>query len=157
MFLEAAARQKQAERFSQFLKPFVHELETLYAGPSSRDEKLRAREVIFQRIRDQFVVQFPPKPGKKPSQFARAPLNNAVLAVHATYHGATPEHARVLEKLHGDLAAFIRLYQHAVNDEDDPLGYLKIWGVPRSVGRNASCGRGCSRSRCPCRRGWRSR
>ena len=125
VFLEAAARQKQAERFSQFLQPFVHQLETLYAGPSSLEEKLRAREVIFQRIRDSFVVQFPAKPGKKPSQFARAPLNNAVLAVHATYHGETPEHARVLDKLHGDLASFIRLYKHAVNDEDDPLAYLK--------------------------------
>jgi predicted aminopeptidase len=132
VFEEAALRQKQSEKFSRFLKPFLAELDALYKGPLPRDEKLRRREGIFQRIREQFLVTFPTPKGKNPPAFARAPLNNAVLAVHAVYHGAAPDHARILALLHGDLAAFIRLYKHAVNDTDRPLDYLKNWKKPRS-------------------------
>jgi predicted aminopeptidase len=132
VFAEAAARERQSERFSQFLDPVLKELEALYASPRSRDEKLRLREAVFTRAQRRYLELFPPKPGKPPGAFAREPLNNALLVANATYHRATPEHERILARLGGDLAAFVRLYKHAVNDEDDPLDYLKRYALART-------------------------
>jgi predicted aminopeptidase len=127
VFDEAAAREKQSERFTQFLDPILRELETLYASNRSREEKLKLREEIFARARAKYLETFPPKPGKPLPYFVRSPLNNAMLVANATYHRATPEHDHILRQLGGDLAAFVRLYKHAVEDEDDPLAYLRNW------------------------------
>jgi predicted aminopeptidase len=122
---DARRRQESTAKFSRFLEPFLRELETLYASPRSREEKLRLREEVFARIQTEFVLQFPPPPGRKPGAFATEPLNNAVLVAHAVYHRSSPDHDRIFEKLGRDLAAFVRLYKHAVDDKDDPIGYLK--------------------------------
>jgi predicted aminopeptidase len=127
VFDEAAAREAQAEKFSRFLDPVLRELEALYASPRSREEKLRLREDVFARARASYLQTFPPRPGKPLPSFGRSDLNNALLVAHATYHRATPDHDRILAGLGGDLGAFVRLYKHAVQDEDDPLGYLKRW------------------------------
>lgn len=125
VFLEAKARRDKSDQFRDFLKPFLDELKALYASPRPRDEKLRLREDIFRRIREGFGAHFPTAPGKRPSVFATGPINNALLAIHSTYHAETTEHDAILKRLGGDLRAFIRLYQHAVEDEDDPIGWLK--------------------------------
>jgi predicted aminopeptidase len=132
VFAEAAARERMSQRFSQFLDPVLKELEALYASNRSFDEKVRLREEVFTRAQQRFVELFPPQPGKPRGAFARQPLNNAVLVANATYHRATPEHERILRMLGGDLGAFVRLYKHAVNDEDDPLGYLARYARART-------------------------
>jgi len=130
VFIEAAARERQSQRFSRFLDPVLKELEALYASARPRDEKLRLREEIFARAQRKYLALFPPAPGRPKGAFAREPLNNALLIANATYHRTTPEHERILQALGGDLGAFVRLYKHAVNDEDDPLGYLARWKKP---------------------------
>lgn len=125
VFTEARARSARDERFSAFLRPVLTELKALYASPRPAAEKLKLREQIFARACASYRREFPTQPGKPRSIFATGPLNNAVLVVFDVYHGKTTDHARILARLGGDLAAFIRLYKHAVKDEDDPLGYLK--------------------------------
>jgi len=127
VFTEAAAREKRSQEFSDFLNPVLKELDELYKSDRSRDDKLRLREDIFARAQKQFLVRFPPQPGKPVPLFAREKLNNAILVANATYHGATPEHERIFRALGGDLAAFVRLYKHAVQETDDPLAYLRDW------------------------------
>lgn len=125
---DARKREEITNRFSRFLEPFFKELEALYASPRTRGEKIEAREEVFSRLREEFVKQFPPPPGRKPGGFATGPINNAVLAANAVYHRSTPEHARLFRAVGNDLAAFIRLYKHAVEDKDDPIGYLRGFG-----------------------------
>jgi predicted aminopeptidase len=122
---EAERRQKDAERFVELLAPVVRDLEALYARPISRADKLRQREPIFERARREYLRRFPPLPGKPPGPFARQPLNNAVVLSFAVYHNATPEHLRLLARVGGDLAAFIRLYKYAVDFAPDPIDYLR--------------------------------
>ncbi len=122
---DARRRQESTAKFSKFLEPFLRELEALYAGARPRDEKLRLREEVFARIQAEFIRQFPPPPGRKPGGFATEPLNNAVLVAHAVYHRSSPDHDRLFDVVGHDLAAFIRLYKHAVEDKDDPIGYLR--------------------------------
>jgi predicted aminopeptidase len=129
VFAQAAQRAKNERKFRRFLEPFLRELEALYASPRPLEEKLRLREEVFTRLRDQFAVEFPTPAGKKANAFARSEINNALLAVFGTYHRAGPEHERILKKLRGDLRAFVRLYKHAVEDKDDPLGWLKDYAA----------------------------
>lgn len=122
----ADARKHQAdeETFARFIEPVARALEHLYASAATRSEKIARREDIFAGARLQYLKAFPTKPGKKPGYFATETLNNAVIIGYTTYHRESPEHHRLLDKLHGDLRAFISLYKHAVDDEDDPLAYL---------------------------------
>jgi predicted aminopeptidase len=129
VFAEAAKRAENERRFRRFLEPFLRELEALYKSPIPFDEKLRLREPIFDRIREDFARTFPAPAGKKTTAFAKAEINNALLAVFGTYHRAGPEHERILKKLRGDLRAFVRLYKHAVEDKDDPLAYLRDYAA----------------------------
>lgn len=122
---EARRREETQEQFARFLEPVVRRLERLYADPAlSRAEKVRRRQPIFAAARKQFLALFPPAPGHGPGAFAAQPLNNAVLLSFSIYHSSTPEQRRLLHALGGDLRAFVRLCKHAVEDEDDPLGYL---------------------------------
>jgi predicted aminopeptidase len=133
VFAEAAERASRERRFRHFLEPFLCELEALYKSPRSLDEKLHLREEIFTRLRSDYATQFPAPVGHKAAAFARAEINNALLAVFGTYHRAGPEHERILRKLHGDLHAFVRLYKHAVDDEDHPLDWLRAYAVRAST------------------------
>jgi predicted aminopeptidase len=121
----ARKRERDQDRFAQFLVPVVAELEKLYGTKAlSSTDKQAQREPIFSRARQQFLSLFPPAPGKPPGVFAQEPLNNAVILSFTTYHRATPEHRRQLARMGGDLRALVALYRHAVEDEPDPLRYL---------------------------------
>jgi predicted aminopeptidase len=122
----ADARKHQAdeESFARFIEPVARALERLYHSTATRAQKLEQREVIFDQARQEFLRLFPPAPGKKPGLFASEKLNNAVIIGYTTYHRDSPEHHRLLERLHGNLHALIALYKHAVADEDDPIAWL---------------------------------
>jgi predicted aminopeptidase len=134
VFAEAEARRQRAEEFSRFLEPWLKELEALYASARPREEKVRERELVFARLQEAFRARFPAAsvsgPGRHPSIFATGPINNALLSLQTTYHRAGPDHDRILAKLHGNLAAFIRLYKHAVQDTDAPIAFLAAYGHP---------------------------
>jgi predicted aminopeptidase len=123
---EAEKRDRRAQEFAAFLEPILHELETLYASPRPRDEKLRLREQVFARAHDEYLRRFPLKPGAPPPPFVAQPLNNAVLLSFAAYHRSTPEHQRLFEKVHRDLRSFIALYKRAVeNHQNDAIEWLR--------------------------------
>jgi predicted aminopeptidase len=122
---DARRREREQDRFAQFLVPLVAELEQLYGAQQlSVSDKLAQRQPIFERARTRFLAEFPPPPGKTPGVFAQQPLNNAIILSFTTYHRATPEHRRQLARLGGDLRGLVALYRHAVEDEADPLRYL---------------------------------
>ena len=85
---------------------------------------LQYRRRIFAEARKKYLSIFPPPPGKKPGVFAAAPLNNAVVLSFSVYHASTPEHRVLLQKVGGNLRAFVALCKHAVEDEENPLAYL---------------------------------
>ena len=53
-----------------------------------------------------------------------ARLNNAVVASFGVYHRSAPEHERIYRRLRGDLAQMVSLYKYAVENTDDPIGWL---------------------------------
>jgi predicted aminopeptidase len=123
---EARRREEDQQTFARFLEPVVERLEGLYASAAlSRREKLRRRELVFADARKQFLTIFPPPPGHRPGSFVEEPLNNAVLLSYAVYQRTTPQHRALLAKLGGDLRAFVAVCKRAVEEEADPLAYLR--------------------------------
>jgi len=135
---DARRRQELTARFSNFLEPFLEELEALYAGPAPRAQKLRDRERVFARIKEKFAAVFPSPPGRPPSAFVREPLNNAVLVAHAVYHRAAPDHQLIYDMMGRDLPAFIRVCKHAVETQDHPVAWLRAFAHPRLPGRRSA-------------------
>jgi predicted aminopeptidase len=120
---ESRVRKERQKRFGAFVRALTTELNALYAQPLSRAEKLARREVVFAHARAEFARLFPPRGSDPMSPFLRAHINNALVIASSTYYGAGPEHLRVLDKVHGDLAAFVRVYKTAM-ERDKPLDWL---------------------------------
>jgi predicted aminopeptidase len=122
MFADAKRHTETARMFSDFLRPFVVELEALYrAHPPDLPAR---RAEVFAKIRAEFLRRWP---GREKASFLNGDqggLNNAVIASFAVYHTATPNHARLLNALGGDLGEFIDLHKTAI-ERDDPLGWLR--------------------------------
>jgi predicted aminopeptidase len=111
--VEAREDRERQERFAEFLAPVIAELRALYASPFPTDEKLRRRELVFERAMEQYRARFPPRSGdeKKPKAFSRQRLNNAVLLAFTTYHDSLPALRAELAAMGGDLRAFVAGYR----------------------------------------------
>ena len=120
----ARERAKREQAFSDFLRPLVDELKTLYALPISDEEKLRRRELVFARARAEFLRRFPVKQGAPLPSFIAQPLNNAVVIAFAVYHESAPDHERIFRRVGFDLPRFVELYKKAMRTSD-PIGYLR--------------------------------
>ena len=118
---EAEQRERDEDRFGQFLARIHGALEKLYAEPISSAEKIRRREDVFGDTRRRFAEQYP---GRR-SIFSDARLNNAVVASFGVYHHSAPEHDRIWKRVRGNLARMIDLYRYAVDNTEDPTGWLK--------------------------------
>ena len=117
---EAEQRERDEARFGAFLAPVHEALEKLYAEPISRDEKLRRREDVFAETHRRFEAEYPGRHGI----FSDARLNNAVVASFGVYHHSAPEHDRIWKRMRGNLRRMVDLYRYAVENTDDPTGWL---------------------------------
>ncbi|MEO6954447.1 MAG: aminopeptidase, partial [Polyangia bacterium] len=118
---EAEQRERDEDRFGAFLAPIHEALEKLYAEPISKAEKLRRREDVFAATRRRFAEQYP----GRHSIFSDPRLNNAVVASFGVYHHSAPEHDRIWKRVRGNLRRMVDLYRYAVENTDDPTGWLK--------------------------------
>jgi predicted aminopeptidase len=125
MIEEARRRERDEAAFARWFAPLVDELHALYASDLPRAEKLRRRQEVFARARADYRRRFPPRPGHREGALARTPWNNAVIVALAVYHSATPELRRLYQRAGRDLAQMIRLCKFAVENERDPIGWLR--------------------------------
>jgi len=133
VYAEARATARLTKTFEGFLRPYFAEAEALYAKKLPRAETLRLRQELFDRMRDELLRRWPPRPGHTPAilNAEGGGINNAVLASYGVYHHAAPDHARLYRRLRSDLPAFIALHKLAV-EMYDPLGYLAHIARPDS-------------------------
>jgi predicted aminopeptidase len=120
VFAEAEQRTRDEQRFSSYLVPIRDALEALYRSPISRAEKIERRKQVFAQAKARFEEMYP---GRR-SVFTDPRLNNAVIASYGVYHDQSSEHDHLFQRVHGDLVAFIQLYKYAVENTNDPIGWL---------------------------------
>ena len=100
-------QQRLRDRFIAMVSRYKNELNALYAGDLSVDQKRAKKAAIFGALRSAFEAerQAIPEMATYEHWFASG-LNNAGLATIAVYHGWVPAFQRILSRSQGDLAAF---------------------------------------------------
>ena len=125
-------RRADERTFNRFMRGVADELQALYGSDRSYGEKLKEREVIFERAKRRFH-RLDLKTGAY-SSFPRRPLNNAVLMAYRTYREKVDVFDRVCRTLGGDLKAAVRIFKEC-ESQTDPTRYLEDW-LLRNSGRH---------------------
>ncbi len=97
----------------------------LYASGRPRAEILREKAAILEAARARIAAL--PLHTVDPARLARRPLNNAVLATHATYNAGQALFEQVYDRLGRDLARFVTFVRVDAAHRADPEAYLREW------------------------------
>ncbi len=118
---EAAWRDEMT--FGAFLSDLVDELEALYARQDlTSQEKIAAREIIFERARQDFAENVEPKLEVLSfSSFTRTPLNNASLVARRIYYRRLDLFEAVYQASGRDLPRTLEQIAAAARGADDPF------------------------------------
>jgi predicted aminopeptidase len=122
----AEARWRDFQRFSDFLDPFVEDLEAVYGDAAlSYDEKLERRERIFADALTRFDHEVAPELEQFTfAGFRETPLNNATLLSRIRYYNRLRAFDAFLEEHDGDLVAALDDLKARAGTVDDPFDLL---------------------------------
>jgi predicted aminopeptidase len=127
-YREALAAQQGARAFSALIKDVTTDLRALYASERSREEKLQAREGIFQQARRRFSRELNAgKQGFQFRHFVQGRINNASLLSYQTYYDQLDDFERAHARLGGSLRETVRFFKEVVARQADPAAYLQRW------------------------------
>ncbi len=124
--LQAIRDRDDSDRFDGFLMELTAELQALYAGAASYDEKLRRREEIIAAAKARFEEQVRPLM-HNPQTYeyvAGFPFNNAFLLVNLRYGTDLDAFAGAHELTGGSWPASLELFREAAA-APDPFGFLR--------------------------------
>jgi predicted aminopeptidase len=125
--LEAAAALDDERLFAGFIDSLLADLDHLYRSSLSREEKLAAREQIFQRSLVDFETLRTRLKTDRFAHFGRAPLNNAYLMAFGLYHRHFPLFEAVLERHHKSIPEMLRFFRDLSRKEGDLLVAAAKW------------------------------
>jgi len=127
----ARDRWADAMTFSVFLDGLLQELDGVYSDPErSREEKLSAREVIFQEAVTLFRDEVQPTfLASTYSGFLQSPLNNATLLSRMLYYHRLPDFQALQDRYGGDFMAAVEVIREGVAEVSDPFQLLPKGGV----------------------------
>ncbi len=125
--LEAIHSQEDDLLFSRWIDQACQQLSCFYAQQISRDEKLRGREELFQRLKEGFKEKKASFKTESYGDFGKEDLNNAVfLAYHRYFHRLGNLEA-LYEYLGKDLRKTIQFFRGIQASKEDPSSYLERW------------------------------
>ena len=122
---QAREKYEDTDRFNAFLDELRVELETLYNSPLSREEKIEARQPIFdtasQRLGDEILptLHYP----ETYEQFTTTTFNNAFMLVNVRYHTDFELFEAVFDKAGRDWGEALSVFSQAAGVAD-PFAYL---------------------------------
>ncbi len=119
----ALARWRDFQRFSDFLDPFVAELEAIYADPGlDYWEKVGRREPVFTAALERFDREVAPElEAFTFAGFRDTPLNNATLLSRIRYYNKLRAFDALLAGHGGDLSAVLDDLKARAGTVDDPF------------------------------------
>jgi predicted aminopeptidase len=122
----ALARWRDFQRFSDFLDPFVAELEAIYDDPElDYREKVDRREPVFAAALERFDREVQPElEAFTFSGFRDTPLNNATLMSRIRYYNRLRDFDAFLAAHGGDLVAALQDLKARSASVDDPFDLL---------------------------------
>ncbi len=136
--VEATHCQEDDLLFSRWIDQACQQLSDFYAKEISRDEKLRGRERLFHRLKEDFKETMGSFKTESYKNFEKVDINNAVLLAYRRY-------IQRLEKLQGvylylgdDLRSTIGFLKEIQGSREEASSYLDRWMKEKGISVPAS-------------------
>jgi len=131
--LRAVEAQEDDLLFSRWIDQACGRLSSFYGQPISREEKVKGREDVFLSLQEEFMGVKGQFKTEMFLNFARIPLNNAVLLAHHQYLHGMDTFERLLDYFRQDLSRVIELMKEVQASGEDPSVYLDRWMAEKGV------------------------
>lgn len=112
---------REEREFGAFVAEIVRDLSELYQSEIPRDDKLRLREVVFSRGKEEWARRIADRPAHRFRGFSQQPLNNAVLMHYVVYLKDFDLFESLYEVAGKDLPKTIELLKKAAAQGGDPF------------------------------------
>jgi predicted aminopeptidase len=109
--VEAIHGQEDDLAFSRWIDQACQQLSNFYAEEISRDEKLRGREKLFDRLREDFRQTMGSLKTESYRNLARMEINNAVLLAYRRYIHRLENFQALYEQLGGDTRRVVEYFK----------------------------------------------
>lgn len=129
---EAMEQFEDVDRYTESMLVLFDDLEVLYASDVSAEEKIAAREAVYQAGRERFAAEVQPlmnSPGRY-NWVQDIPANNAWMLGIRRYHLDLDTFERVFAATGEDWSAMLAVVREAAR-HSDPYAYLREWLTAR--------------------------
>jgi predicted aminopeptidase len=109
--IEAIHRQEDDLLFSRWIDQACQQLSDFYAREISRDEKLRGREELFQRLKEDFREKMASFRTEGYKNFEKVDINNAVLLAYRRYIHRLEKFQALCEQLGKDIRRVVEYFK----------------------------------------------
>jgi predicted aminopeptidase len=131
--VEAVHNQEDDFLFSRWIDQACQRLSGLYGREISRDEKLRAREEVFQSIKEEFKETKGRFRTDCYQGFEKMDINNAVLLAYRRYIHRLDNFQALYEYLGNDLRRMIGFFKEIRASGEEPAAYLRRWMKEKGI------------------------
>ena len=131
----AFAKQLQEDDllFGHWIDQACRRLSDFYEKDVSKEEKVKAREAIFQSMKEEFRGVKPRLQTDTYSTFDRVPLNNAVLLAYHRYIHRLSSFGPVYDYFDRDLGVVVEFFKWIQASRENPSAYLERWMQAKGV------------------------
>jgi predicted aminopeptidase len=136
--VEAIHSQEDDLLFSRWIDQACQQLSGFYAREIPRDEKLRGRQELFQRLKEDFKEKKVSFKTESYQSFEKEDLNNAVLLAHHRYFHRLENLQALYEYWGNDLKKTIEFFKEIRASKETPSFYLERWMKEREISVPAS-------------------
>ncbi|MGE5304841.1 MAG: aminopeptidase [Alphaproteobacteria bacterium] len=124
-YREAVRAWEQEKEFADFIKGIVATLQDLYQRDIPLRDKLRLREECFARSKAEWLRRVSSGAAQGFRNFARQPLNNAVLIAYLIYLKKLPLFEQLYDAEGKSLARFVAVVREGVNGDQEPFAVVQ--------------------------------
>jgi len=136
--VEATHCQEDDLVFSLWIDQACQQLSNFYAGEISRDEKLRGREELFRRLKENFKETMASFKTDSYKNFEKMEMNNAVFLAYRRYIHRLGNFQTLYAYFGGDLRRTIEFLKEIQGSGEEPSSYLEQWMKKKGISAPAS-------------------
>ncbi len=136
--VEAIHCQEDDLVFSRWIDQAYQQLSNFYAREISRDEKLRGREELFRRLKEDFKETMTSFRTEGYRNLAKVDINNAVLLAYRRYIHRLEDFQTLYHYSGNDLRKMIDFFKEVQGSKGEPSSYLERWMKEKGITDPAS-------------------
>ncbi|HSK31769.1 MAG TPA: aminopeptidase, partial [Candidatus Limnocylindria bacterium] len=118
---------EEEKEFGRFIAGVVNTLSELYGRDTSRENKLRLREEVFERSKADWAQRIADRPGHRIRGFSHRPLNNAILMHYVVYLKDLDLFETLYEACGRSLARTVEALKEATAKGGEPFDAVRRW------------------------------